>query len=389
MRSISKERTVTIDREAIEPRLLEIHLDKRERRLLGAYTPRTVPDVRRGVESLLASTGKHIRVDNVGRMSGGASKEQFVIDATDLESGLVCRYVLRMDPREGILETCRRREAQAIQAVASRIPVPEIVVMDDQGKWLQQPSMLTSFISGTTKPTVAESGVSGTIIALNERVASALAPQFMQYFVETHRTDLSSCKLGDFSLPRPGTTDAALWQVNYWTCVRELDRYASSPLLALAEAWLYENVPICDDPVMIHGDYRLGNFLFDEQSLKITAILDWELAHIGDFHEDIAYSLMRIFFRKGHDGEYRVGDMFTRNEFIDEYQRISGRVVNCDLLHWYRVLNCYKLIVMNQTSGMVAARDGTNHQNVLLTYLAPIAAGFSQELCELISGEMI
>lgn len=379
-----------IDREAIEPRLIEIHLDKRERRKLGPYTPRRLQDVYEGVEAMLSSTGKNIHVDTVRRMGGGASKEQFVIDAVDLEAGQARRYVLRMDPREGILETCRRREAQVIAAVSGRIPVPEIVIMDDQGHFLQQPSMLTTFIAGTTKPTkVAEGGVSGTTISLSPEVASALAPQFMQYFAETHRTDLSTAELGDFAVPRPSTLDAALWQVNYWTRVRELDRHASSPLLALAEAWLYRNMPVCDNPVMIHGDYRVGNFLFDEESLQITAILDWELAHIGDFHEDIAYSLMRIFFRRGSDGNYRVGDMLTRQDFIDQYEEISGRSVNKQTLHWYRALNCYKLIVMNLTSGMVAANDGTNHQNVLLTSLAPIAAGFSQELCQLIAGDMI
>ena len=38
---------------------------------------------------------------------------------------------------------------------------------------------------------------------------------------------------------------------------------------------------------MTHGDYRTGNYLFDEESGKITALLDWELARIGDFHEDL------------------------------------------------------------------------------------------------------
>lgn len=67
--------------------------------------------------------------------------------------------------------------------------------------------------------------------------------------------------------------------------------------------------------------------------------------------------------------------------------RSSGRVVNPATLHWYKVLTSYKLIMMNHTSSIIAARDGTNHQNALLGYLASVTAGLSATLIDLLAGE--
>jgi aminoglycoside phosphotransferase (APT) family kinase protein len=80
--------------------------------------------------------------------------------------------------------------------------------------------------------------------------------------------------------------------------------------------------------------------------------------------------------------------MFTTGELLEKYQAASGRTVDPDVLYWYRVLTSYKLIVMNHTSSVLAARDGTNHQNALLAYLASVTAGLSETLCRLLEGDL-
>jgi aminoglycoside phosphotransferase (APT) family kinase protein len=222
---------------------------------------------------------------------------------------------------------------------------------------------------------------------MGERISAALTPQFIDVFAKVHAIDIFSAALDDFAIPRPGTTDAALWQVNYWTKVREFEGTDSLPLLTLAEIWLYDNLPICDEPLLLHGDHRLGNFLFDEESLEITAILDWELAHIGDFHEDLAYDFEPLFGSRSKDGTFLVGSMFTTDFMIETYQEATGRIVDPRTLHWYKVLTSYKLITMNHTSSIIAARDGTNHQNALLAFLAAVTAELSSTMCDLLSGE--
>lgn len=65
------------------------------------------------------------------------------------------------------------------------------------------------------------------------------------------------------------------------------------PVIALAIRWSRDHLPPPPaDPVLVHGDFRLGNILVDDRGL--AAVLDWELAHLGDFHEDLAYGCMTV-----------------------------------------------------------------------------------------------
>ncbi|MBA3942902.1 MAG: phosphotransferase family protein, partial [Sphingopyxis sp.] len=59
------------------------------------------------------------------------------------------------------------------------------------------------------------------------------------------------------------------------------------PVIALAIKWCEEHLPAPADPVLVHGDYRMGNIMVD--SAGLAAVLDWELAHRGDAHEDLAF----------------------------------------------------------------------------------------------------
>lgn len=383
-----QDRKAVIDRDAIEPRLLQILLAKQERRKLGAYIPRTAQDIVEGLSALFARDGIAGQARGVRRMGGGASKEQFVFDIDGDVEPQFARCVLRMDPREGIIETCRRREAQVLRAVAGVVPVPPVLTEDGEGDAMGRPLMITGFVGGVTKPSDSGSGPSGLKARFGERISQALTSQFIAHLAAIHAVDYREAGLDDFAVPRAGTTDAALWQVNYWTRVRALEETDSLPLLTLAETWLYDHLPTCAQPVLLHGDYRVGNFLFDEDKLEITALLDWELTHIGDFHEDLAYSFEPLFGHRDADGVFHVGSMFTTDHLLSRYEALTGRTVNLATLHWYRVLTSYKLIAMNHCSSIIAARDGTNHQNALLAFLASCTAGMSDTLCDLLAGDM-
>ena len=64
------------------------------------------------------------------------------------------------------------------------------------------------------------------------------------------------------------------------------------PILALALHWLAHNTPAPTPPRLVHGDLRLGNLLVEDGTL--TGVLDWELAHRGDPHEDLAFGCMTV-----------------------------------------------------------------------------------------------
>ncbi|MBB6425231.1 aminoglycoside phosphotransferase (APT) family kinase protein [Sphingopyxis sp. JAI128] len=64
------------------------------------------------------------------------------------------------------------------------------------------------------------------------------------------------------------------------------------PVIALAIKWCEDHLPEAAAPVLVHGDYRMGNVMVDEDGL--AAVLDWELAHRGDAHEDLAFGCMSV-----------------------------------------------------------------------------------------------
>ncbi len=64
------------------------------------------------------------------------------------------------------------------------------------------------------------------------------------------------------------------------------------PIIALGLKWMEDNCPEPVEPVLIHGDYRMGNLLAEPG--KLTGVLDWELAHFGDPHEDLSFGCMAV-----------------------------------------------------------------------------------------------
>jgi aminoglycoside phosphotransferase (APT) family kinase protein len=251
-----------------------------------------------------------------------------------------------------------------------------------------QPAMICHFVGGVTKPSDVGGGPSGLGIRISDKVGAVLKPQYIGNLAKTHMLDYHAHALPAYAEPRAGTTDAALWQLNFWSRARADDGLDASPLLTYAEHWMRANLPVCKKPVLLHGDYRLGNFMFDEDTMQMTAILDWELAHIGDYHEDVAYSLEPLFCSKDANGNLLVSSIMSVNEFLDGYSAATGNSINPETLHWYRVLNGYKLMTMNVTSSVRAARDGTNHQCAFLSFLSASGIAIGATLAKLLAGEI-
>jgi len=152
----------------------------------------------------------------------------------------------------------------------------------------------------------------------------------------------------------------------------------------LTELWLRENAPICSGPCLVHCDYRVGNFMFTEPEGQISAVLDWELAHFGDFHEDLAWILQKLFGSNNAEGEFMVCGLMTRAAFLDEYERLSGRHIDTTALRYYEILNAWKCAVMDLSSALRAGQHGNNHQDLLITWLGSAGAVFLDQIEKLL-----
>lgn len=322
------------------------------------------------------------RVGDVRRVGGGASKEQFFF--TLISDVGEERYLLRMDPRRAITETDRGREMVLLEAMRGIVPVPRPAWTDNEARHFPQPAAIMHVVNGVSKPSGSSIKVSGLGTWLGPDLRDKLKDQFLDYLVAIHAYDWRANPLPGFEAPDRDPKQAALWGLNYWREVWRIDDGETRPIVALADQWLQDNMPDCDDLVLTHGDYRTGNYLFDEGTGEITALLDWELARIGDYHEDLGWVLMQVFGTYDTDGTFRASDLFEREEFIREYEVRSGRTVNRRTLHYYDVMSSWKCYVIVGASGIAAARSQHNHQDVLLTFLAATTPMFADDLVRLL-----
>lgn len=362
---------------------------KLERRSGPAFAPVTLTDLAAGSRALIeASIGDTFEIRNARWLSGGASKLQMAFDLEWNRPGVgfeQTAMVLRMEPAESIVETSRLREFQLLKAFDGVVPVPHAFWCDPDGSHLPYPALIYSFAPGVTKPSNANCGVSGAGMQLPAAIRDKLAPQFVSHLARIHQFDHRQAELDAFDVPQTGTTQCALWGVEWWDRVWEEDSDEDVPLLRVASAWLRRNMPVLDRASIVHSDYRTGNFLFTEHDVRISAWLDWELGRIGDRHQDLAWTTNRAFNSLSEDGKtVLVCGLMPEAEFLDAYQTASGLEINPRTMHWYKVYNGYTLAIIMLASGYRAARNGKTHQDVLVTWLIGIGYMILDELRMLI-----
>jgi aminoglycoside phosphotransferase (APT) family kinase protein len=318
---------------------------KMSRRNGPGYSPLSLETLTRAVESLLRSELKDpFEVSNSKWLSGGASKIQMSFSLTWKQPGVgrtTTPLVLRMEPAESIVETSRLREFQLIKALAGHLPVPPVYWVDTERKHLPYPGLIYGFAEGVTKPTATNSGVTGLGTHYGKRFQALLAPQFVEHLALIHTLDFSRADLSAFDIPGKGT-DAVALQLNWWERMWEEDSHEDIPLMRLAMGWMRNNMPPVDRLSIIHGDYRSGNFLFDEKDGRITA--------------------------------------WPKDEFFETYEKASGLTVDPKKLRFYEILNTYKAAGIVLATGYRIAKNGKTHQDVLVAWLLGIGYKVMDEL---------
>ena len=361
---------------------------RQERRSGPGYKTLPLTEIVKNLETLLHDNlGTTFELSEARWLAGGASKVQMAFSLEWDRPGVgfeKTAMVLRMEPAESIVETSRLREFQIIKAFEGVVPVPPAFWCDPEGKYFPYPAMVYGFAPGVAKPTESGGGVSGVGTRMLPEFRERLSVQFVDYLCKIHAHDYRNAGLTAFDVPAPGT-QCAEWLVNGFDRAWEEDWYEDVPLMRVISAWLHRNLPSLEQPALVHADYRAGNFLFTEHDARFTAILDWELAHIGDRHQDLAWTTSRAFGSLAEDGKtFLVSGIMPASQFFEAYEKATGFKMNPKTLHWYKVFNSYSLAVMTLGTGYRAVRNGKTHQDVLLAWLFGIGALFLDEIRVLI-----
>lgn len=342
---------------------------KMETRSGPAYTPAALADIAARLGSFFAETSPNAEISRVAPLGGGASKEQFRFDFTQGGQDPVT-YVLRREPPESVVETHRMREYQLMRAMQGTVPVPDVPWVDPDGKWFGRPALISRFVAGVTKPPGGSANVTGLGAQYSQKLQRRLGSQFVDLFAKIHKFDWQSAELSAFDVPPSGSDRGVQWVINWWERVWEEDSSEPMPIIRFTAQWLRANAPPIDKVTVIHHDYRAGNFLFDPESWEVTAVLDWELSHLGDYHEDLAWTLQEGYGRLDNRGRFLVCGLIEREEFLSRWQDKTGLPVDPRKLAYYGIMNCWKSAIMVLGTGVRCAMGGKSHQDILLAWLA-------------------
>jgi aminoglycoside phosphotransferase (APT) family kinase protein len=294
-----------------------------------------------------------------------------------------------MEPAESLNATSRPREFQLLKAFRGVLPVPEVFWLDDEGRWFPEAAIIYAFAPGVTKPRGANAPVSGLGQTFSPTLRKALSPQFVEHLAKIHTFDWKQADLSAFDVPPSGSTESARLQLNRARRVWDEDRGHDLPLFDLAASWLEAHLPELDAPSVLHGDYRSGNFLFDEGSAKITAWLDWERGYIGDHHRDIAWTTTSTFGAYAEDGKtFLVCGLIPLDEFLSAYQAASGLTVDAQKLRFYRALNSFQLMVSSLATAYRLVRLGKTHQDILLSWVEGVGYAQAEELRRVLEADL-
>ncbi len=372
----------------VEKEIDRVLTRKMERRSEPGYAPIPLARLVEGIDALIArNLETPFQLSNVRWLTGGASKIQVAFDLEwqGFEGGerRTTSMVLRMEPPESVVETSRIREFEVLRAIGDIVPVPPCYWIDAEGDVLPHPALIYGFAPGVTRPTnLPSTQVTGIGLNYGPELRPKLARQFLGHVGRFHSAgEATLAKLEHFDPAEVGSTIHVIREINWWRRVWEEDRQQDEPLMEIAYNWLVREAPELDRVSIVHGDCRGGNFLFTEHDAKITAWLDWELALLGDRHQDLAWSMMNPYRHMAEDGVTElVNGFLPASQYLEEYERLSGLPVDPRRLAYYRVLCSYLSVAICQGTGYRVARGAKTHQDIVVAWLAMISYSVMDQL---------
>ena len=271
-----------------------------------------------------------LSVHDLARIPGGASRETYRFRAR--YGGAERKLILRRDPPASLIETERSTEYRAYEAFHKLgLPVPEPVALELEGAGLERPFFIMTEI---------ENAQVGSILAPDPYGAhrDKIGRRFWSILGRIARADPQALGLADFD----GAKSAdGCWrhEVARWEKVIDEDEGEPQPIARAALRWLKRHPPPPAAKIsVVHGDYRSGNFLFDNDG-EIRAILDWEMAHLGDPLEDLGWALDPLWAH--HDPSHPAG-MLAREDAIAVWEDASRLKADRAALAWWETFASLK-----------------------------------------------
>jgi aminoglycoside phosphotransferase (APT) family kinase protein len=283
-------------------------------------------------------------------LAGGASKEAWSVDADGQKllvrraaGGVIHRHTLSLAHEYAVLE--------AAYEAGVKVPRPVAYIADLEGR----EAFAMERLEGET---IGRRIVRGDV---PERLPLELAEELAKIHA------IPPARL-------PFLPEARLERM-----VEELDEVGEPrPAIELGLWWLREHRPPPRDPVVVHGDYRIGNVVVGPEGLR--GVLDWEFAHVDDPVRDVAFGLVRA-WRFGVP-EKRLGGIGDVEPYLERYNELTGfEVTPVELDYWELAGNVgWAIGCLTQMQRHLSGQD----RSVELAVLGRLGAEVEYEICKLL-----
>lgn len=268
------------------------------------------------------------------RIAGGNA------NVTRLVTAREGRFVLRHPPADTVSDKAAAgisREFAAISALWGKAPVARPVAFCSDTGIIGQPFSLTAYVDGVSITETLPGAYGGGAVEW-------LGLSLMEALGAVHRVDPAPLRAQGFGKPE----GFAERQVRRWLKLRTEQAVRDLPLLDEIGAWLLGSIPQAGEPALIHCDFHLDNCLSARDRPEVLAVIDWEMATLGDPLVDLGLCL--FFWKRDPSAPLGFGfvqavsnrpDAPSRSHLADAWSQASGRD-HADL-PWYMVFSAWRL----------------------------------------------
>lgn len=279
-----------------------------------------------------------LRLSPIGE---GHSNLTFLLQRNDLT------VVLRRPPIGPLAPSANDivREARLLQALrVAGLRVPKVIAICEQDEPIGAPFYLMEHIAGHVLVDRIPPEMEGA------QTPPRIAAELIDTLVELHALNVEQAGLSSFGRPS-GYLER---QLRRFGALLELNATRPLPDLAKVSEWLAMHVPTQSELTIVHGDYRLGNMMFSSDA-QLTAVLDWEMATLGDPLADLGYCT--AMWAEPEDAENPMLDLSavtrlpgfpTRKALAERYVEATGR--SLEDLRWYQILALWKAAIFLEGS---------------------------------------
>lgn len=278
-------------------------------------------------------TALDLCVSPVERVFGGNARRAWSTTAswTDADGGHVENMILLVRLAGSQVRTDPEDEIRYLTGLAEQgVRAPRVWAHDRDGYLCGAPAVLLQRLPGSSDPV--------QYLGAESELGRARTLDLARAAAELHAT-----------VPKEGSYDAPA-QLEHWRSQFLASRLEPHPTLGWLFDWLADNRSVPSRIAVVHGDFRVGNVLYDGP--RITGILDWEMAHLGDPVEDLAWAYRSLWSPR---------HFCTLDEFVEAYLGAGGAPVDPDSLLWHRVFSEVKFSAISLAAARALVdRTSTN-----------------------------